>query len=292
MSFVLLDKGMRTFLAVSFPSFGVSRVVIQLEKYLPSDFTIANDPTSADLTVLHVIGRHDHNLERAKRILDAGHQYAVIQYSLKSTRNPDPKDWLELWNNAKVVWSYYDLRQYIPNMYLSPLGVNAEIFYKENGVEEKYLLGTNANGSCYQAECIGEARLAVHGRGRMLHIGEPFGSDPSVDSFKNVSDDKMRQFYNQCRWFSALRRKDGFELVAAEALLCGTRPILFDTPNYRQWFDGLAKFIPESSVGDTVRNLIKILKGEARPVTDEEIAEVKERFNWESIARGFWERCR
>ena len=284
---------MRVFLAVSFPSFGVSRVALQLEKYLPSDFVITNDPVSADLTVLHVIGRHDHNLERAKRILDAGHKYAVIQYALKSTRNPDPKEWVGFWAGAKVVWSYYNLKAYVPGMYHAPLGTSPGIFYQEPDTPKNYLLGTNASGSCYQAECIGESRLAVfRAGGRMLHVGESFGSDPSVDHFENVSDDEMRHFYNQCRWVSALRRKDGFELIAAEALLCGVRPIMFDTPNYRQWFDGLAHFIPEASVRDTVRNLTKLLQGKERPVTEAEILETKRRFSWPLILQGFWERCR
>ena len=280
-------------MAVSIPSFGVSRVALQLEKYLPSDFVITNDPASADLTVLHVIGRYHHNLERAKRIHDAGHQYAVIQYALKSTRNPDPKEWIQFWTGAKVMWSYYDLKKHVPGMYHAPLGALNEIFYREPDIPKNYLLGTNASGSCYQAECIGESRLAVFkAGGRMLHIGEPFGSDPSVDSLQNVDDGIMRRLYNQCRWFSALRRKDGFELVAVESLLCGTRPIMFDTPNYRQWFDGLAEFIPEASVGETVRNLVKVLQGPEKPVSYQEIAEIKLKFDWESIARGFWERCR
>lgn len=284
---------MRVFLSVSFPSFGISRVVLQLEKYLPADFVITNDPTSADLTILHVIGRHDHNLERAKRILDAGHQYAVIQYTLNSTRNPDPKDWVGLWSGAKVVWSYYDLRKFIPGMYLSPLGVMSDIFYKEPETSKDYMIGTNTSGSCYQAECIGESRVAVfRAGGRMLHVGESFGSDPSVDHFENVTDDEMRHLYNRCRWFSALRRKDGFELIAAEALLCGVRPIMFDTPNFRQWFDGLAEFIPEETVGETVRNLTRLLQDKERPVSESEILETKERFNWEAIAEGFWKRCR
>ena len=284
---------MSVFLAVSFPSFGVSRVALQLERYLPSDFVITNDPTSADLTVLHVIGRYHHNLERAKRILDAGHQYAVIQYALQSTRNPDPKAWVEFWSAAKVMWSYYDLKKYVPGMYHAPLGAMPDVFYHEPDIPKNYLLGTNASGSCYQAACLGESRLAVFkAGGRMLHIGEPFGSDPSVDSHEKVSDDVMRWGYNQCRWFSALRRKDGFEMTAVEALLCGTRPIMFDTPNYRQWFDGLAEFIPEGSVGETVRNLTQVLKNGEKPVSDREIAEIKLKFDWKTIARGFWERCR
>ena len=286
---------MRVFFGFHFPSLGVGRVVAQLEKYLPADadFEITTDPATADLTVLHVIGRCNHMHETAKRIREAGHEYAVIQYALGSTRNPDPQDWIELWANAKVMWSYYDLRSLVPAMYHAPLGADPEVFYKENDRQEKYLVGVNANERCYQAECIGEARLATYNaHGRMVQIGERFFDDPSVDIFDNADDDAVRHLYNQCRWFSALRRRDGFEMVAVEALMCGTRPIMFDTPNYRQWFDGLAEFVPETSVRDTVRSLTKLLHGETRPVTSDEIAETKKRFDWETIIKEFWDRCR
>jgi hypothetical protein len=68
--------------------------------------------------------------------------------------------------------------------------------------------------------------------------------------------------------------------------------MMFDTPNYRQWFDGLAQFIPEDTVSNAVRNITKILKGNPMPVTNDEIDAVKERFNWQTIVQNFWERCR
>jgi hypothetical protein len=66
---------------------------------------------------------------------------------------------------------------------------------------------------------------------------------------------------------------------------------MFDTPVYRQWFDGLAKFIPENSVEKTVKSLRDILKGETWPVTKADIAETKKRFSWKRSVEGFWKRC-
>ena len=272
-------------------SCGTDRVLTNLVKYLPPNFTIVDDPLLADLTIVHVVGRHDHVTQRVQKIKNAGHQYAIIQYVLQSCRNPDPNDWLELWNGAKVVWSYYDLKNYIPNIYHAPLAADSNIFYKENNIEKKYLVGTNSDN--YKTECIGEIGLAAYGaKGKVVHFGTHFGSDPNVDDVGIVKDDNaLRAVYNSCKWFSALRRYDGFEIIALEALLCGVRPIMFDTPNYRQWFNGLAEFIPEVSAGEVTRILRGVFRKEPRLVTDNEISEIKLKFNWEKIIKGFWERC-
>lgn len=281
---------MRVYFDVGFSSFGIERVALQLAKYLPKGATIATEPDSADLVVLHVNGRHDHNIAKAKKIKAAGHDYAVIQYVLGSCRNPNPLDWLEFWKDAKVMWSYYDLRSYVPEMFHAPLGADPALFFREKETEKSYLLGTNGNS--YQNECIGEARAATFkAGGRMVHVGPQDFSDPVVDIFENITDKELRHIYNQCKWQSALRRLDGFEMIAVEALLCGTRPIMFDNPNYRQWFDGLAQFIPEGSVGDTTKHLTKLLKGPENPVSAKEITIVKKKFDWKIIIPEFWYLC-
>jgi len=280
---------MNIYYNIKFKSYGINRVISALSESLPKDVVSTNDPSNADLVILHVIGRNQHVTKYARQLKDEGKEYVVIQYSLESTRNPDTQDWEYLWNNAKFVWSYYDLGKYISSFYHAPLASNPSVFYKENQTK-KYLVGTN--GNCYKEECIGENQLATwQAGGKSLHVGERFNSDPIVEYFPNVSDDEFRTLYNLCNYFSCLRRKDGFEIVAIESLLCGTRPIMFDTPNYRQWFDGLAEFIPEASVGETVGNLKRLFKKEPRSVTNEEIEETKRRFNWQTIEKGFWEKC-
>jgi hypothetical protein len=268
---------------------GVNRVTFQLEKYMPDDFVLADDPDSADLEVIHINGRHDKNVRKAKEALANGRKYAVIQYVLQSCRNPNPEEWADLWDDAQVVWSYYDLKKWIPNFYHAPLAATDK-FYKED-VEKKYLIGTM--GVEPKSECFNEARLACYvAGGRMLHVGKKFAEDPIIDFVQDVSDDELRILYNQCEWFSVLRRADGFEIIGLEALQCGVRPIMFDTPNYRQWYGDFSKFIPEKSVGETVRDLTKVLQGEPSIVTDKEIEEIKRRFDWKTIIDGFWNKCR
>jgi hypothetical protein len=224
----------------------------------------------------------------AKKILAAKKKYAVCQYVLASCRNPDPKDWMELWDNAQVVWSYYDLPT--PKLYRAPLAADPEIFCTQD-VDKKYMVGTN--GNAFKAECIGEMHMAAyHAGGRVVHIGPNWDNNPIVDYKQSISDDELREVYNACDWWGALRRRDGFEMTAVEALLCGVRPIMFDQPWFRHWFDGLATFIPELPPDDVVGWVHRIFKKGAKPVTEKEIEETKRRFNWETSVKGFWERCR
>jgi hypothetical protein len=284
-----MGEGMKVYFDIPFKSFGISRVVHNLGKYLPAGFETVADPAAADLVLLHVIGRRDHVLKQAQEITQSGRQYAVIQYSLESTRNPDPQDWLPLWSGAKVVWSYYDLAQYANRFYHAPLAADPEAFYPQVA-EKDYLVGSN--GNCYRDECIGEIHLAAYqAGGNAVHVGTNFDNNPIVDYRTNPTDDEFREVYNQCQFFSALRRKDGFEIVAIEALLCGVRPIMFDAPRFRQWFDGLAEFVPECDPGELAGRLKKIFRDGPRPVTDAEIAETKSRFDWKRSVSGFWERC-
>jgi hypothetical protein len=276
---------MNVYFEKDFQSFGIGRVVTALRTHLPHEMSIVDNPLDADLIVLHVIGRNEHVMKQAQEIKRQGKQYAVIQYALQSTRNPSPSDWLPLWKDAKVVWSYYDL-QGLSNFYHAPLAANPEMFYKQDA-EKIYTVGTV--GNCYKAECIGEVQLAAWmNGGKALHIGDKFNSNPNVDYFSNVTDDNMRLLINTCKYFACLRRKDGFEIPAVEALLCGVRPIMFDTPNYRQWFDGLAIFIPEDNPSKVVKSLQAVFSKE--PLAGD-VEETKNRFNWKRSAGGFWERC-
>lgn len=278
---------MKIYFDSSANSIAIDRVVSNLEQYMPEGLA-RTDKETADLIILHVHGNNNHIAREAQSILGQGKQYVVIQYAMKSTRNPNPRDWMSIWDKAKVVWSYYDLPT--PNLYLAPLAADPKTFYRVES-EKDFLVGTLGVKVCYGAECFGEVHLSAYQvRGKVVHVGEKPNENPIVTYYANISDEELRLVYNRCNWFSALRRKEGFEVTAIEALLCGTRPIMFASPDYIRWFDGLAKFIPEDTVGKTVKRLRDTLR-ETSPVTDAEIEETKKRFDWERIIKGFWERC-
>lgn len=277
---------MKVYYDLGFRSNGIERVIHALDKYTISPIEKVSSESEADLIVLHVVGRHDHVGMKINQIIEQGKHFAIIQYSLQSTRNPDPNDWVEYWNKADLVWSYYDLGQYCNRFYHAPLAAEPEVFYLENK-EKKYLVSTT--GDTYKIECIGEVRYATwNAIGKTAHLGHKLDTDPNTDYFEDITDDELRGVYNSSKWCSSLRRKDGFELGAVEALMCGTKPIMFDTPNYRQWFDGLVKFVPECSPGELSGRLKRIFLDGFDTVSKEEIQETKNRFDWKKIINGFW----
>lgn len=117
------------------------------------------------------------------------------------------------------------------------------------------------------------------------------GKQYSVTFSKDCSDKELAPYYSTSQYVSGLRRTEGFELPAVEGLFCGARPILFDTPNYRQWYEPFGIFIYEGSRQEVIEQLINIFQGPYQPVTEEEIAVAQGRFDWQRIIGGFWERC-
>lgn len=264
----------------------LKRIADALTRYAPEWAEVTEDYDEADLVMMQITGRHDHRTIEGRNLKAKGKKYAVIQLVLGSCRNPDPADWQELWSGADVVWSYYDLPGEF-NFYHAPLGVDPDVFYLEER-ERDYIIGSM--GNYYKQECIGEVQAALWYRkqGRGVHIGENFNHHPAIDYLHGISDDDLRGIYNRCEWFSCLRRKDGFEMTVLESILCGARPIVFDTPNYKQWFDGLATFIPEDRPEKLTGTLGSLFRKPAPPVTEEHRQTVIERFDWKVIIEGFY----
>ncbi len=271
-------------------SFSLQRVATQLEKYKPDDVEIVTNPKKADLVILHVIGRQDRMLDQASKCAD----YAVIQYAVRSTLRPETGGWMPLWNAARLVWSYYDLELLCNedgvnhshvNFYHSPLGVDA--VFSQNTEEKKYLVMTT--GQSYLTEGVRECIVAAQGQ-PVAHLGHQLRKK-YVTCKTGLTDEELAQYYSECLYVSGLRRVEGFELPAAEGLLCGARPILFDRPHYRQWFEDFGIFIPEAPREEVVSSLKYIFDHKVGlPVTKQEQDKARELFNWETIIKGFWER--
>lgn len=278
----------------------IGRIAAELQRYAPNTIEFVQDRDAADLVVLHVIGRRDHMLRIAERCLARGQAYVVNQYCLRSTQRPHTADWVELWSHARCVWSYYNLPEWVrddqiaftfPNFYHSPLGADASVFVARKPDPVPFVVGMT--GYTPGIECLHEvvdAAAAVEGR--VFHLGTPlsFGADVTT-SVTNLTDRELAQWYAKCRYVSALRRIEGFELPAVEALLSGTRPILFDRSHYRQWFAPFAVFIPERERALVTQDVQAVLQTEPRPMTSEERDAIAVRFNWRTICTEYWKRC-
>lgn len=273
------------------------RVSTALREHLPCE--IAETPEDADLQILHTIG---HLAERHLR----NDNYAIIQYCSRSKTADqsslvDLTPWEPLWEKAKVVWSYYDIPSELEKdhwlndkFYLAPMGV-PKLFLEPFPVEMERDYGVMTSGyvSGPGAEAIEEVAIAAHKLSmNVLHLGpHPKGMHffpPRWSSVLNVTDEQLSMYYHRCLWVSGLRHIEGFELPIIEGLMCGARPIAFDRPETRRWFDKHAYLIPECHGKELVEHLMLFMKNPPVAVTDAEREIVARKFNWETIVRGFW----
>jgi|TARA_Y100000034_G_scaffold19875_1_gene22597 hypothetical protein len=285
---------------------GLLRVYDALIKYAPKEIEITKYFHEAELHIIHAIGRYDRLLGRIAELKENNRRYAMIQYCIRSTQKPDARDWLLLWENAELVWSYYDLPELLKedteyevgfkigqgqeyfNFYHAPLGVDSEVF-KEFDLDRHFVVATHGHHALTQSikECVVAAKRAKRD---VFHLGHQLRRGDDITCKSGISDLELASYYSQCEFVSGLRRIEGFEMPVIEGLLCGAKPIVFDQPHYRKWFDGLAMFIPEKS-REEVTDLLEIMfKCGTKPVTQKDKENAKMLFNWERIIGGFWER--
>lgn len=279
---------------------GIQRVAIVLARYAPPGVEIVLNEDEADFSIVHMVGNGQRQLW-----LEPKRPYAVIQYCLRTTELPNTRDWIPVWNRATAVWSYYDLKAAIEedgsmdlmepdsaiHLYYQPLGVDLEIFRPSALPLKKYLIGTS--GYIAETEGVVEAHAACQRLGRrMFHLGPQSAlpkAGPTVVFAHQIPDEAVAGFWSACTYVAGLRRIEGFELPVLEGLACGARPIVFDAPHYRKWFGDLAEYIPERSPEDVTNDLTTLMSKPARPVTPEERLLIARRFDWYTLATGFWQ---
>jgi hypothetical protein len=289
----------KVYLAVQPPTLsrGIHRVAQGLSRYAPLGVQLTTKRDEADLIVLHAIGFPE--MERwSREIREAGKEYVVAQYCLRSSQKPSCADWLPIWQGARLVWSYYDLPAACAedgveadfSFYLSPLGVNGEVF-KPTGDAKRFLIGTSGYvAETESVDCCAEAVRALGGE--QFHLGPRLPCfESNVVAGVGLTDQALAEKWSACRYVSGLRRIEGFELPALEGLVCGARPLLFDRPHYRRWFGGHAHFFPEVDPKELTELLIETLSSaDPWPVTDQERTAIVRRFDWREIVGGFWDR--
>jgi hypothetical protein len=269
------------------------RTAAALRNYAPAGVKVVPSLGDApDLQVLHSIGPHvEANLQAP--------EYAVIQYCFRSARYDEHRDhFRDVWSRARAVWSYYDLRDEMPKgatFYHAPLGVDGRTF-RGNGSDPRYV-GVVSSGYVNgdRAEAIEEvAEAALRSGLSVFHLGPPSienmapRAEPSWRAGRDLSDEDLAGVYAHARWVSGLRHVEGFELPVLEGLACGARPVVFDRPDMRQWYDGIATFVPECAGERLVDELERVFRCDPVPMTQEERRDILQRFDWEAAALGFW----
>jgi hypothetical protein len=275
------------------------RVAAALKRGAPVGVRFTSE-ADADLVVLHVIGEEAKT--QVEQLRAKGQRVLLIQYCLRSTQHPSTAWWLPVWQQCDVVWSYYDLNQAaFDDGWLGvsqtledhdvcfvhrPLGVDSAFVLWPNVVRSDLVL---TSGYVAESESVGEVcRAARMASGRVHHLGPKLQLPGQVQYHTGISDGALAHLLSSVQWVSGLRRCEGFELPAAEGLLCGARPILFDRPHYRSWFHDLAEFIPEDEPDRVTASLLRVFRAAPRPVSAVERDEAARRFHWPTITADVW----
>jgi len=286
---------MKVYLQPDTTSRGIMRVVDALIKYAPPSVEIVSAPEEAELEIIHAWGRVESLGKRIAKIRSEGRKYAMIQYAIRSTMRPHTKDWIDLWGKAKVVWSYYNLSHLADedfvsgdfNFYYAPLGVDEKMFHKLDILGERYKIMATSQHAL--AESVRECAFATKRvGGRMLFVGHELRRGPDIVCKSHLFDEELAREYSLCDYVSGLRRTEGFELPVIEGAMCGAKPIVFDQPHYRKWFNEFAIFIPETDRAGVIDNLERIFQQARKQITDSQLNIIRDRFNWSRIINGFW----
>jgi glycosyltransferase involved in cell wall biosynthesis len=206
---------------------------------------------------------------------------------------PAMPSYLPQFRDALLVVGFLDLPAMVQSddfrFLRSPWGVDGSVFYPRPSVPRDRIVLTT--GEDYKGEVIRECfeagRRARGLSGQSIQVGYPFDWSTNPIIKRDILDDEMAECYSRVLYVSGLRRGPGFELPVVEGLACGARPVCFDQPWYRYWFDGHAVFIPE--VENPTEILVEVFKNDPDPVTLEERELVLRKFSWPVIAANFWE---
>jgi hypothetical protein len=282
------------------PSQALDRVTAAFIKYCPPKVHFVANEQAAQLVILPVVGRRDAILSKVLAIQKRRQRWAILQYVLRSTKTPHTNEWYQIWDGAEVVWSYLDLQSLAlddrtedefegcVNFYHAPLGVEADVFRM---ALTKPTITVMTSGRDWLTESVRECVLAADAvGGSAVHLGAML-KGRAVACFSDVSDRALATLYAQCHYVSGLRRIEGFELPAAEGLLCGVRPILFEKRCYRDWYGTAGVYVEEVDRPGVIEQLMALFKKPVCPVTIEERNAAARRFHWPTILDSFWARC-
>lgn len=285
---------------------GIQRVSTALVRYMPDRFELVFNEKQADLVIIHVTGRRDSIINRVERLEKVGKKYAMIQYVLKSSQKPSSLSWINLWNNAELVWSYYDLpeiyyedcknifgetaiKKDFPSFYYAPLGVNIDVFFDRHYKNRDFIIGASSQHAL--SESVRECAFATKNIGKkMFFLGHELRRGDDIVCKGNLTDKEVAEYWSRCHFVSGLRRIEGFEFPVIEGLACGAIPIVFDRPEMRYWFGDLAVFIGENDRNKVIKDLTTVFSIDYPTYSSWIKATLHDRFNWEKIIKNFWKK--
>ena len=251
-------------------------------RYAPGDVVFVDEPDTADLQLVDITRLSDAEHIQCKNYI--AHFHCHGEWSEENI-----KDYKDIFDKAVMVYTHLDVKGF-DNLVRGPWGTDPFKFYYVKEAESLRIRTILNTGEIPQTEGIAECVKAceIIG-GQLLHVGPNLGYRSAAYQFaNNLTIDQMRSAYHTVRYVSGLRRVEGFEKPVIEGLLCGAKPICFDTPLYRYWYDGLARFVKEGTFQETTDDITKIFQEPYKAVTDEEREKALKKFSWKNVAKTYW----
>lgn len=269
---------------------GIKRITTALNEHSGVRFGTLEEATHVFIIIN---GRRDRVQAQIEQLNAQDKKVILIHTSFRSSKNPKAKDWIQIWKSAYMVWSTYDLRyacleeglnQWF-GFYYAPFGVSEDFIEPVTGQSRDYKVLTCSKSYLTESvkDCHDAVRLTGH---KMAHLGEVYADD--IDSYNGLTDRQVAELYARCDFVSGLRRQEGFEFPAAEGIMQGARPILFNYPDYFQWYRDIGVYVPDVPREQLTEILASLFKAEIPALTEEEIQGARELFSWERIIGGLW----
>lgn len=257
--------------------------------YAPNRIKFVDNPQHADLQIVDITRLSD----KANIKCD---KYIVFMHCFGEWSEENPMLYYDLFDNAQMVYSHLNLAQIFKELdeknkfVRGPWGCSPDKWMKHPALTNDEFIILNT-GEIAETEGIKECVVASEKMGkRMIHVGKSLQySNSSYSNVSNISVAELKDLYNRSKFVSALRRFEGFEKPAIEGLLCGCRPICFDTPLYRFWYGDLARYVNEGSEKDTCEEILNVFNTVDDPVTDEERQRAIDKFGWKTVSINFWD---
>lgn len=294
---------------------GLHRVVRELKAHAPTSIEFVPTREAAELVVHHIVGvsNFSDGPNVAELITEdhaAGRRVGAVQYCLRTTEQPSTAWWVpHVWSQCNVVWSYYNLLQEVWNdggvvppgqahrFYYRPLGVSDgfhAISHKDvDPFKRDFLVGTS--GYVAESEAVDAWVDYAHSLGeKVFHLGPKlpiFDQFPGVVTHaKDLSDEELSLMWSRCCYVSGLRAVEGFELGAAEGVVCGARPVFFDRQHHRQWYRGVAIYLDERMDVRAELERLKVTREFAGTISPAVKTWARGTFSWARLVQGFWAR--
>lgn len=259
---------------------------VNLKRYAPNRIKFVQDVVDADVQIVNVTRLSDLSKVKCKNY--------IVLFHCRGEWSEEPiESYKDFFKKALFVYSHQDLKSEIKepfNFIRGPWGTDTSRFFQTNLFHKRQYKIINT-GWVAETEGIDESLIACDLLGvNQLHIGPNLQfKSPSYKFSNNLSNEDMMRAYNDSEFVCGLRRIEGFEKPVIEGLLCGARPICFDTPLFRYWYDGIAEFVPECPKNELIGHLKALFDKGARPVTESEKSLAIKRFGWVNVAINFWD---